>query len=520
MIINLNVLENIMPSKFSYYLDEKNQLKDMDHFEAIQLNKAFFEHFNEEEFKTHAKKILLQFHPDKNSENKEQAHLCFQRVYKAYEVLKDPIKREQYLRTGDSHPDLNFNFDFNFVYQDWDSLFNEKVTKLDELNSRFEQLYTPQVSPNPLANDSLEKIATEFAQVYKGTMVRIDVLQKQFDLFNKIKEKAKTPGEFYALQLIVERDPTLDNNFKTQFLQQAAANGHILAMSMVASRALAGHFSPLEESVRWGLECFRFLENTAMPKLEQEDPHSAAFIEIKDRIESVRERRAEILPKSIPTDPEEFNKLVNAYVEYRKKRGGDTIDTFNLTGDIFAKLAQNEKPQIQLAHPEKQQNETPQTHPTLPEKQQPVSNIQAVDNTLRDILHKFETKIDKYENEDPKVNKQTVKIARDLSSKLSTIINTYLSNIDKPEKLNEAKTEFIKDCTSAINDAKPKLEKQLGWGDYLSNLLKSLVNTVIKATNFLFNSKLTLFTPTQAPLKPEVEDMEQEMQQHVGPNKK
>ena len=42
-----------------------------------------------------------------------------------------------------------------------------------------------------------------------------------------------------------------------------------------------------------------------------------------------------------------------------------------------------------------------------------------------------------------------------------------------------AGSQFKNTCNQAINDAKLVLEKDLGWGDYLNNLLKILTNGII-----------------------------------------
>ena len=43
---------------------------------------------------------------------------------------------------------------------------------------------------------------------------------------------------------------------------------------------------------------------------------------------------------------------------------------------------------------------------------------------------------------------------------------------------SSAAKQFIENATTAINDAKPVLERDLGWGDYLTNLAKQFVNVL------------------------------------------
>ena len=48
----------------------------------------------------------------------------------------------------------------------------------------------------------------------------------------------------------------------------------------------------------------------------------------------------------------------------------------------------------------------------------------------------------------------------------------------------QASTEFKEVCAILINNAKPLLENDLAWGDYLKNLLKMIVNAVVGAGSF------------------------------------
>lgn len=55
---------------------------------------------NEVEIKKAYRKAALQWHPDKNPDNKEEAELMFKRVAEAYEVLSNPQKRALYDNGG------------------------------------------------------------------------------------------------------------------------------------------------------------------------------------------------------------------------------------------------------------------------------------------------------------------------------------------------------------------------------------------------------------------------------------
>ncbi|MCL9685172.1 hypothetical protein [Legionella maioricensis] len=128
---------------------------------------------------------------------------------------------------------------------------------------------------------------------------------------------------------------------------------------------------------------------------------------------------------------------------------------------------------------------------------------------LKAILQDFSNKITQVSG-----NEGTILVAEKLKTKLREAVDIYLDG--QPTK--EAKELFITSCSAAIEEAKPLLEKELGWGDYLTNLLKSLVNAVISATNSATRSNFTLFSKAKASLVPEVEDIEQNLRDNMSPS--
>ena len=60
--------------------------------------------WQEQEISKAYKKLALEYHPDKNKENKEVAEENFKKICEAYEVLSDEEKRHQYdSRGGATH---------------------------------------------------------------------------------------------------------------------------------------------------------------------------------------------------------------------------------------------------------------------------------------------------------------------------------------------------------------------------------------------------------------------------------
>jgi len=69
-----------------------------DHYNTLGIQK----NANENQIKKAYKKLALKFHPDRNKGNKE-AEKKFIKISHAYEVLKDPKKREEYDIYGQTH---------------------------------------------------------------------------------------------------------------------------------------------------------------------------------------------------------------------------------------------------------------------------------------------------------------------------------------------------------------------------------------------------------------------------------
>jgi hypothetical protein len=61
--------------------------------------------------------------------------------------------------------------------------------------------------------------------------------------------------------------------------------------------------------------------------------------------------------------------------------------------------------------------------------------------------------------------------------------------------IKDAEIQFKRQCETAIRDAKPVLSRDLGWGDFLTNLLKEIANTFISV--FTANPH-ALFTPARS----------------------
>ncbi|KTD11741.1 substrate of the Dot/Icm secretion system [Legionella gratiana] len=506
-----------MTDKFSYYLEDNNEVKSMDHFAALQISEGSFNELGLNGLKSQWKKLAAEFHPDKNG-GSVRAGIVFQRIQQAYEVLSDPIKRQQYLLDKR----VEFAFDINFVYSDIDILLEElniKSSQLDELIDRLNRLNKPASSvdlknvPILEVHDSLEQIALDLSKIYKGTFVTVDVINKQFYLFSRIEELATTGGEFYALYLISRNDRILSQR-SFDYLQKGAAKGHLVSLVHMTSAVFAGHFRPLEDSIKWGLNCLRYLEEIVIPKLERDDPYSEALSHIKEELTALRERRNEVLPLVIPREAKAFDELVTQVIAYRNRRGGISSEDFKLAPNMIELLEKNQPlPPIRLIPAEESEQSLPINEVFEEDKEH---------DLLLKIHSTFAQKVANLRNTS-KQNLNALSLADQLRIQLAEAIDTYKSNKANSAMTKEhAKTLFMDTCTTVINNAKLLLEKELGWGDYLTNLLKSFANVFISATNSVrkavgVQSQFTLFTLAKAPFIPEVEEMENGLYGQLSP---
>ena len=69
----------------------------LDYYQLLGVSRSA----NDEEIKKAYRKLALQWHPDKNASNREEAEIKFKLISEAYEVLRDPNKRSIFDRYGE-----------------------------------------------------------------------------------------------------------------------------------------------------------------------------------------------------------------------------------------------------------------------------------------------------------------------------------------------------------------------------------------------------------------------------------
>jgi hypothetical protein len=117
------------------------------------------------------------------------------------------------------------------------------------------------------------------------------------------------------------------------------------------------------------------------------------------------------------------------------------------------------------------------------------------------ILFALDEQIQDLKNSDPEKNKGTINVAENLRNKLKKAITDYKNNPSSDEKL--VQKIFIKSCNNAIVEAKALLVGELGWGDYLSYLSKTLSNFFISIVNDVnrmagYEKRYSFFEPVNA----------------------
>ncbi len=124
-----------------------------------------------------------------------------------------------------------------------------------------------------------------------------------------------------------------------------------------------------------------------------------------------------------------------------------------------------------------------------------------INRALDDLTHRIE-----------EVNQHQFRNAYDVAlilvDELTAARNCYRDNMVRADLFSD---ELFKNtCRIAINTARPVLEDALGWGDYLTNLLKALANTVIKVVTLCHRTNF--FTPVKSDLEHAVEIAERDLQ--------
>ncbi len=143
---------------------------------------------------------------------------------------------------------------------------------------------------------------------------------------------------------------------------------------------------------------------------------------------------------------------------------------------------------------------------------EPLFNMQpSTPPELDDIAYKaqIESALTTFRNKIGRIDQhrfpKALQEATSLLSELEKTKETYFKDMDALD----AKQNFINNCRSLINQSKEGLERDLGWGEYLMNLLKALVNALIQVVSF--GQAKPFFTPARSKSLVAVEEVAQKL---------
>ena len=98
-----------------------------DYYNILNIDKTA----TEDEIKKAYKKLALQYHPDKNQTNKDEAENKFKEISEAYEVLSDPQKKNNYDNGNNITIHQANPFDiFNNIFNHSNNIFDININNL------------------------------------------------------------------------------------------------------------------------------------------------------------------------------------------------------------------------------------------------------------------------------------------------------------------------------------------------------------------------------------------------------
>ena len=135
-----------------------------DYYNILGVNKSS----NKEEIKTAYKKLALKYHPDKNTDNKEQAEEKFKEISEAYEILSDDQKKNNY-DNGQNIIIQNHNpFDiFENIFRNHNTKIN---INLNNINTNFSSTNT---STQIIGNKKITRIQ-KTTKTENGTQTTVE----------------------------------------------------------------------------------------------------------------------------------------------------------------------------------------------------------------------------------------------------------------------------------------------------------------------------------------------------------
>ncbi|CEG57482.1 hypothetical protein [Legionella fallonii] len=141
------------------------------------------------------------------------------------------------------------------------------------------------------------------------------------------------------------------------------------------------------------------------------------------------------------------------------------------------------------------------------EQQRRKGFISSKENKINSILDDLAQKVGGIDQHYFKEAKDT---AKQLLNALHGAKSNYLTNLNNLDmNIENVNEDFENTCKSLIDEARPILERDLGWGTYLTNLLKTITNAIIYVVTF--GQVNNFFKQEQAESMKTVEEVEQKL---------
>ena len=114
-----------------------------DYYKILNIDK----NANKEQIKTSYKKLALQYHPDKNPNNKEESESKFKEISEAYAVLSDPVKKNNYDNGNNIiiHQENPFDI-FNNIFSHSNNIFDININNFSNIHNLSNQSFSSSIN--------------------------------------------------------------------------------------------------------------------------------------------------------------------------------------------------------------------------------------------------------------------------------------------------------------------------------------------------------------------------------------
>ena len=128
-----------------------------DYYKILNIEK----NANKDEIKSAYKKLALQYHPDKNPNNKALAENKFKEISEAYSILSDPQKKNNYDNGNNIIINRENPFDiFNNIFNHSNNIFDVNINNFSNVQNLSNQTFSSSINTTTtiVGNKKITKI--------------------------------------------------------------------------------------------------------------------------------------------------------------------------------------------------------------------------------------------------------------------------------------------------------------------------------------------------------------------------